>query len=145
RPGHVEGILLLDPDRFWCRRSADYTVTFTSDPNFKRGTAKLHALVIRETLGSLPIPQLCRNEREFFADGNDKVKMSFRAEFDLHLPSSLPKDEEFTLTAFGLPEPAGLEWKRPTPWYLWLGLVGIICLVSGVAVRRLKRGKAPVA
>jgi hypothetical protein len=144
RPGHVEGTLLLDPNRFWCRRLADYTVTFANDPKFQRGTGKFRDEVIGETLGSLPVPQLYRNEQEFYQDANTKIRLAYRVECDLHVPSPLPKDEEFTLSAFGLPEPPGLEWKRPTPWYLWLAVAGIACLVSGVAVRRFTRRKATV-
>ena len=48
-------------------------------------------------------------------------------------------DTDFTLSAFGLPEPPGLEWKRPTPWYLWVGLAGIVCLALGVGGRWLKQ------
>lgn len=37
-------------------------------------------------------------------------------------------ESEFTLSAFGLPEPPGIEWKKPFPWYLVFAGIGIVCL-----------------
>lgn len=39
-----------------------------------------------------------------------------------------PPESDFTLSAFGLPEPPGIEWKRPFPWYLVFGIIGTACL-----------------
>jgi len=48
-------------------------------------------------------------------------------------------DSDFRLSAFGLPEPPGMEWKTPTPWWLWSSLVGAALLVVGAVFYRLKR------
>ncbi|MFL5338621.1 MAG: hypothetical protein ACJ8F7_00505, partial [Gemmataceae bacterium] len=32
-------------------------------------------------------------------------------------------DSDFTLAKYGLPEPVGATWKKPTPTYVWL-LIG---------------------
>jgi hypothetical protein len=54
-----------------------------------------------------------------------------------------PLDEaEFRLSAFGLPEPLGVTWSKPTPWYLWLSLAGVLCLMGGGVFYRLKRRAA---
>ena len=49
-------------------------------------------------------------------------------------------DYEFTLSAFGLPEPFGITWERPRPWWVYFGLAGVGCLVGivliGVFLRR---------
>ncbi len=50
--------------------------------------------------------------------------------------------EDFTLTAFGLPEPVGVEWERPVRWYLWLMLAGVVCLVAGGVFYWLSRRRA---
>ena len=44
-----------------------------------------------------------------------------------------PSDAEFTLSAFGLPEPVGVVWEKKTPVYVWLllaaGVLGLLALV----------------
>lgn len=39
-----------------------------------------------------------------------------------------PPESDFTLSAFGLPEPPGIEWKKPFPWYLVFASTGTACL-----------------
>jgi hypothetical protein len=48
-------------------------------------------------------------------------------------------DAEFTLSAFGLKEPLGVTWDRPTPWYIWLSVVAISCLVLGFGLHWFRR------
>ncbi len=47
---------------------------------------------------------------------------------------------QFTLSAFGMEEPFGITWERPTPWWIYFGLIGGGCLVGfvliGVFLRR---------
>jgi hypothetical protein len=49
---------------------------------------------------------------------------------------------EFTLTAFGLPEPPGIEWKKPMPVYLWVIAAAVGCLLLAMGARWLKRRTA---
>jgi hypothetical protein len=51
-------------------------------------------------------------------------------------------ESEFTLSAFGLPEPVGVEWERPVRWYLWLMLAGVVCLVAGGVFYWISRRRA---
>lgn len=39
-------------------------------------------------------------------------------------------ESDFTLSAFGFPEPPGVEWKKPFPYYLVAIGVGIVCLAA---------------
>jgi hypothetical protein len=48
-------------------------------------------------------------------------------------------DQAFRLSAFGLPEPPGVEWKKPTPWWLWISLGGIAMLVLGAGLGWLRK------
>ena len=53
---------------------------------------------------------------------------------DANLPET-----DFTLSAFGLPEPFGIEWEKPTPWWLYLicgGLGVIVLLAVGYRLRK---------
>jgi hypothetical protein len=51
-------------------------------------------------------------------------------------------ETEFTLTAFGLPEPYGIEWERPTPWgwYILGGTLGMVVLMG--VIYRIRRWRA---
>ncbi len=65
--------------------------------------------------------------------------MSNRTEFALALGQ--PTNGEFTMSAFGLPEPAGLG---PTvPWYLIAGGLGVLLLLAGAWLRGRSRRDAP--
>jgi len=48
-----------------------------------------------------------------------------RREFNLK-EADVP-ERDFTLSAFGLSEPGGVQ--RPTRWYLWAAILGIGCLI----------------
>jgi len=130
RPGAYRATGVFDPKRFWCRRSGECEVRFKNDDRFKSGKVKSPVLVLGETSGSLPFLKEAMVEREFVEDQNRKVRIVYRVQHDLEIPRRLPADEEFTLAAFGFPEPPGLEWKRPTRWYVWVGLAGIVCLAG---------------
>ena len=51
---------------------------------------------------------------------------------------SLP-ETDFTLSAFGLPVPFGIEWAKPPSWWLYLigGGLGIVLLLA--IVYRLRK------
>lgn len=42
---------------------------------------------------------------------------------------------DFTLSAFGFPEPHGVAWERRTPVYVWLIAVGVVCVAAFVVMR----------
>jgi hypothetical protein len=43
-----------------------------------------------------------------------------------------PDEVEFTLSAFGLPEPPGVEWDKRTPRYVWfLIAAAVFAIVAG--------------
>ncbi|MBI2807077.1 MAG: hypothetical protein HYX68_19020 [Planctomycetes bacterium] len=48
-------------------------------------------------------------------------------------------EKEFTLTAYGLPEPMGVVWPSPTRWYLWITLAAVGAVVLGFVLRKLQR------
>lgn len=57
-------------------------------------------------------------------------------------------ETEFRLTAFGLPEPAGVVWDKPTPLYVWVlaaaGIMAMLALLLSVLRRRaITRTKPP--
>lgn len=50
-------------------------------------------------------------------------------------------DSEFTLSAFGLPEPHWAQTRKPS-WYLWLGVAGVGCLILGGGLAWVRRRRA---
>ena len=60
---------------------------------------------------------------------------------------SIPKMDpaEFRLSAFGLPEPVGVEWKKPTPRYLWFLVAAGAFVALAVGFRLLARRRTATA
>jgi hypothetical protein len=48
-------------------------------------------------------------------------------------------DYEFTLSAYGLPEPYGIAWKKRTPRYVWFLLAAAVAGCVAVGVRYYAR------
>ena len=129
----LKGKLVFDPQRYWCLRSADISQT----GDLVSGTEKIWVMQ-SDNAGELPpLSRVYESDGNWVSSAGWSNHQRLRYEATLSQPRRPPGDEEFTLSAFGLPEPPGLEWKRPTPWYLWVGLAGIVCLVLGVGVRWL--------
>ena len=75
--------------------------------------------------------------------------MRFEAEVETLERPDLPVSE-FTLSAFGLPEPKGVVWERGSSrWYLWFIAFAVVCLAIGtffwrrVQQRRLANAQVP--
>ncbi|MBI2807237.1 MAG: hypothetical protein HYX68_19820 [Planctomycetes bacterium] len=66
-------------------------------------------------------------------------------EYDLKYDENVP-DSEFTLTAFGIPEPKGIIWDQPRRLiWIWWGLPGIILVVLAYLWYRWRSNAGPVA
>ena len=48
-------------------------------------------------------------------------------------------EADFTLSAFGFPEPPGVEWSRPFPYYLVAAGIGIVCVGGFFLIRSRAR------
>lgn len=133
-----DGTLVLDPGRSWCLRSYDVHIKGPES----RARKKWQVVDMGEADG-LPVPtRAVLNAELHGSDGTPVSKLIWNFEYDWTNPQQPPPDEEFTLAAFGLPEPPGLEWERPTPWYWWAALLGIACIVGGAFFFWLKQRTA---
>jgi len=131
--GVRRGWLLLDPAHDWVVRKGESelrlkppgsgTVTYQYD--YKEGSHQ-HLIPTRYSYRSTS-----KDEKgalyTYEASGH----------LDLHEESSVP-ESNFQLSAYGLPEPFEVAEGSPTRWYLWAGIAGIVCLVLGMSLRRLK-------
>lgn len=132
------GTLLLDPRRFWCLRSYEVQEKFPGG----RGTVKFQVLELGETDQGWPVPKRVVREGNFISDPEGRrTEDHWRLQYDVGVPRRLPSDEEFTLSAFGLPEPPWLGERRPTAWYLWAAALGLFCL-GLAALLRWRVGRA---
>jgi hypothetical protein len=121
------GRLLLDPNRFWCVRESEVYWKFAGTP----GVTRTRCVEMGTARNSLPWPKHIVVEGE---DGDVKTRQEIKCELDV--PSPLPGAEEFRMSHYGLPEPAGVTWPKPTPWYLWFIAMGVVCLGLGIFFRR---------
>lgn len=126
------GKLVLDPARFWCLRYYEVQVLTTSG----RGTRTFKVLELSTTGESVPVPRSTVFQG-VFERSDGKISNERRFEYQLRLPRRLPADDEFRLSAYGLPEPIEYASRRAgTRWYLWLAIGGIVCIaVAGVVYR----------
>lgn len=78
------------------------------------------------------------------------VRATADYEFEHRIPSTLPDTREFTLSAFGLPEPVGVVWPTSSRAWLWFtfGAGAFFLVAAGAAYlhrRYTRRLLAPAA
>lgn len=112
------GSMLLDPKRLWCVRESNLRMKTLVGV----GTCRI-VTELSDYNSSFPIPKKWETSEDWVLNKGGTMRMVWRYESLLAEPRNLPNDDDFRLTAFGLPEPIGVEWKKPTPRYVWL-LVG---------------------
>jgi hypothetical protein len=125
--------ILLDPDHYWF--VVEYAVQFK--------LAKLES-GSEVVFGERGIPIIKRyTMKSSFCEPPDKP-IGFRElvyNYDLHEAAEVP-EQEFTLSAFGLPEPAGVVWTRTPPYYLWFAIATAAAFALAIAFRYLAKRRA---
>ena len=76
-----------------------------------------------------------------------RIRRLFQTEntYDFDFREGEVPESDFTLSAFGLPEPKGMALPKSSRWYLWFIAGGVICLGVGVlsgAVSSRKRSSS---
>lgn len=119
------GWVLLDPSRFWTIRQFDvetqwgeksgrHLATFTY--RVSNGFPMIEKIVNQPTIGEVSA-------------------VEFVYDFDLH--EGDPPDSDFTLSAFGFPEPKGAPLPdKGMPWIVWIAAVAVASLLLGTLLRR---------
>jgi hypothetical protein len=131
------GVLLLDPGRYWCVRGCELSSKYINSDS--KITV---AIELQDRSDNFPVPKRITSTSNQVRTGGERLRVTSITEYAIFEPSRLPSDEEFTLSAFGLPEPVGVEWERPVRWYLWLMLAGVVCLLAGGVFYWLSRRRA---
>ncbi|MBI2808605.1 MAG: hypothetical protein HYX68_26755 [Planctomycetes bacterium] len=126
------GWFLLDPKSYW--RLLEMELPFLGDSFI------IHARYQYDMDGEFPL--LNQLDMEYTSRPENKLKG--QAKWTFAIEKRTPSEEEFKLSAFGLPEPTFP--RRPGWWsepFFWLVLVGIICLACAFWIRRRKRTPGP--
>jgi hypothetical protein len=132
-----QGTVVLDPRRFWIIKSYQCT----GKPSKWGGESKV---VVHCELGGAAIPVLRRREEQRgqkgTVDGSPRRLANRKEEYQEVELSRTASPEDFTLSAFGLPEPEFVK-NQPTPtrWWLWGILAGFGFLVLGAVFDWLRR------
>jgi hypothetical protein len=134
----VSGAVFLSPDQYWLILEFD-VVSQYADENVKTQHQRMRGSCGYAT-SSAGIPVL-REHAVRYDPVADHVNPTVeqRHEFQLDDRANY-EDTEFTLSAFGLPEPPRL--KGPTSWYLWTAGGALLCLIIGACLYWLK-GRFP--
>jgi len=126
------GTMMLDPKHLWILRS--YSAQ-TNCPGV-RGSVKFHVDELSEAAPALAVPRQAVRQTHFVFDDGRHNRQVWRFENDLNVRPRLPDDAEFALSAFGLPEPAGIASPgRSVPLFVWVGVAAIACIALGLALR----------
>jgi hypothetical protein len=126
---------LLDPANGWravrtemIRESPDAKAEITGEYEYEPGS---DGLLRRAVL----------KQQWKYTNGKTRSVESDRR-FELKRLSTLPDTSEFTLTAFGLPEPVGVEWPKRRSGWLWFAWAAAASVVVALAFVALKRRAA---
>ena len=127
--GHTRFTVHLATERYWL--PVYYTVS-TSESNIEGHNT------IAEGEGGFPLCTMMtwtgeHRARNFVERGTRTILLE-----ESFSPPPQP-ESAFTLTAFGLPEPFGVTWERPTPWWLYALISAGVLFVVAVIVSFWKR------
>lgn len=127
-----QGSLRLDPQRSWCLRAYDLEAVTAQG----RVVVKYRTLDFDDAAAPVSVPRVYELDMDWVGQNGRQNRHKLRWEFTMEREIPAPSASEFTLAAFGLPEPPPL--KTPTPWYLWTGIAAITCVGVGMILRHFK-------
>jgi len=135
-PFHIPlrgGWVLYDPAHYWIIREYDVQMDWPAPQGAVSQGTIASALQYQDADDGFPIIKRIAQKIRIssFVDNDNS--------FDFDIREGDVPESDFVLSAFGLPEPPGFEGKRPTRWYLWVGLAGIGCLVLSAVFAWRKR------
>jgi hypothetical protein len=130
--------LQLNPDEYHTVRSA------TAELRVNKSEGTLTVTCDYQFIDGLPVP-LRSNKQEVYRSPGDPLEIHDETHYQID-PRIDPPETEFTLSAFGLPEPVGVTWEKPTPIYVWLILAaagfGVLALLFRWLMRRRQAAAA---
>ena len=126
------GRVWFDPNHLWVMRKCEYR-----HQRGPKGRTYDHMANYEYQITDAEFPLLKRLMVQNF-DANGKLESLETSDFSLALADV--DESEFTLSAFGLPEPHGVGSPQSTRWWLWLLLAMVIVLATaGLCIKLAKR------
>jgi hypothetical protein len=136
RVSYSDGWLLLDPDQYWM-------VIEYEGSQIKAGGRRKSLIRGTHECGVTKsgIPALKRSKIEIHAVHKNMPTVDFGVVIQCEVEEREPTEDEFTLSAFGLPEPPGMPavYHGSPSWYLWIGAIAFCSLAIGVGFRAYGR------
>ena len=134
------GWLILDPSRCWCVLR---TKTLSKVTSKGVHTTSIENEVEFETVdhpSGFPLVKTKTSRSMLHTYRGKEAKTNSRSttDYEWEVNDRVP-DSEFTLTAFGLPEPGSEPVKKSTPLYVWILVAAGVCAVLAVGFRHLAR------
>jgi hypothetical protein len=139
----LEGVIILHKDPPYLIKSSEYIIEFYDERmNRIREVCKLNNTYDKS------VPSRLRNMHRTFTALEHSQGELWKQEFNLQLSDDAHLSEaDFTLSHYGFPEPFGVEWPKPTPWFLYFSAGGFGLFFLGfflwrVLAKRQARGAA---
>lgn len=131
----TDGVLLLDPNRSWTLHHSSVREKSANQPS-----VATQDFEVRDPAANYPILKRWLLHKEI-TNGPKPGKSVAQVveEFDLKEPSTPPEDNEFTLAAFGLPEPLGVKPIPASRNWVWLLAAAVAAAAVALSFAWLKR------
>jgi hypothetical protein len=133
----ITGWLDLDPAKGWGTRESDETVVYGDTTH----TTHCQFDISRDKDGVILLNEI-HYEVKLSRAGTPIAHRTQTTKYKTWVEPNVP-ERDFSLTAYGLPEPPGVTFARPTPTYIWLLVGAASCVVVAVIFRRLARRPTP--
>lgn len=137
-----QGSVFLDPSQCWCiRRSKRSGAGAQKGTPRTKGEEEIEYETINHASGYPLVKTKIQHINSYDIKTQKSRKLTTRIEYQWEVNDNLP-DSEFTLTAFGLPEPMGVEPLPPSRNWLWLLAATLVAAVLAILFAWLRRRHA---
>jgi hypothetical protein len=137
--------------------SGEFLVNCTTRPHIAKAQYTLtngnYSMMYSHQYDVDELNRLISATHEFIEKRNNKETRSIREilhGYNYDNAENIDNELRYTVSHYGLPEPEGIVWEKPTPWWIYLIAGAIALFVTGIALawfarRKLKKSQPPVA
>lgn len=139
-----KGVIYFDPSHKWCiRQIKDTEVIYHNGDRYRTTAWDVRYEVIDHSSGFPLVKSILTTWDSRYERSGKKSKGTIRREYELESNDRVP-ETEFTLSAFGLPEPIGINQPRRTPVFVWVLASAAVCVIFAIGFRQLARRRRAV-